>query len=214
MRTHQQRFKRKLASQLGYLERSCKSYDEGYTDEAIRMAVVMRVVLHDTKGKRGSRSLLKHLDAKDIMLLSTCRPDDVTPNTALYFGLGMHKATTDPDKSEYIPGLDKSFYAQEMPAPQWWEQIVHVLNRETRITRKDITLAAANKDGGAHVDERLTPEYEKLASPGSVGAFAVNRKGKQERRLIEDAHLVCLRQMGYELLNSPDLRQLATTYAT
>ena len=47
-----------LGRQLQFLHQSCASYDGGFFDEAIRMATVMRVLLHDTKH---STSLLKHL---------------------------------------------------------------------------------------------------------------------------------------------------------
>lgn len=77
-----------------------------------------------------------------------------------------------------------------------------------RITRKEIVLAAANKDGGAHVDQSLTSEYQALSSDGAVGAFVYETQGERIETPIQDAHLVSLRQMGYELLHSPMLLKL------
>ena len=51
-----QTFKGHLARQLRFIERSCAVYDEGYTDEAIQIAVRIRVILHP--GGKKSRSLL------------------------------------------------------------------------------------------------------------------------------------------------------------
>ena len=56
-------FKAHLAKQLRFLERSCKSYDAGFTDEAVRIATVIRVIIHQTGT---STPLLKHLGATTI----------------------------------------------------------------------------------------------------------------------------------------------------
>jgi hypothetical protein len=58
-----------LGKHLNFLARSAAAFDNGEKDEAIRMAVSMRVLLHDTKN---STSSLKLLNAKDIFLTSTC----------------------------------------------------------------------------------------------------------------------------------------------
>ncbi len=129
-------FKNHLKKQLGFLQRSCNSYDEGFHDEAIRIATVLRVLIHNT---RSSTSLLKHLNAT------------------------------------------------------------------TKLSRRKIILAAANKDGGAHVDKKLTPDYANLAKEGAVGTFGYTSNGKESKTAIQDAHLVALRQMAHEVHSSPKL---------
>ena len=62
-------FRQKLREQLGFLERSCGAFDAGYHDEAIRIAQCIRVLMRDT---RTQTSLLTHLNARDINLLSIC----------------------------------------------------------------------------------------------------------------------------------------------
>src|SRR3989338_5194081 len=86
---------------------------------------------------------------------------------------------------------------------KWWGQAVMVIDRQ-RITRKSIVLAAANKDGGAHVDTSLSSEYEALAKDGAVGYFGHVSEGKENYKPIGSAHLVTLRQIGYEVLSSPE----------
>ena len=82
----------------------------------------------------------------------------------------------------------------------------------THLTRKDIILAAANKDGGAHMDEKLEPNYERLAASGALGMYAsqitVGDGTRVDLPPLENGHLVYLRQMGYEVLNSFDMRLL------
>jgi hypothetical protein len=111
-------------------------------------------------------------------------------------------------KSEYIPQLGNGPPVQfSAPLSKWWDQVVMVLNSQ-RITRRDIVLVAANKDGGAHVDANLTPEYGALAKDGAVGSFVYATQGQRMETPIQHAHLVWLRQLGYELLHSSDLLKL------
>jgi hypothetical protein len=80
------------------------------------------------------------------------------------------------------------------------------LDNSTRVTRKDVALAARDKDGGAHVDANLTLTYERLIESDELGSF-VDESGV--RVPITGHHYVALRQMGYEVLNSPELTALA-----
>ncbi len=68
-------FKAQLFKQLGFLWRSCDAYHQGHTDEAVRIAAVIRVMIHDTPK---STSLLKHLGALNISLSSTVSSFDRT----------------------------------------------------------------------------------------------------------------------------------------
>jgi len=204
-------FRRHLRKQLSFLERSCASYDAGYTDEAIRIATIIRVLIHDTAH---STSLLRHLGAIGITLLSTC-PDkddqfaDLSSYQACSFrGLGIMKVM--PGKgAELVPGLGEKDYQTMVGVQKWWNQIVWVLDRQTKLTRKSIVLTAANKDGGAHVDLALTREYELLSFDGAAGVYSGKADGVEFQGEIQSAHLISLRQMGYELLHSPDLVALA-----
>jgi hypothetical protein len=190
-----------LRRQLGFLERSCASYDAGYKDEAIRIATIIRVLIHNT---RASTSLLKHLNETTINLLSTTT--EPSPQTISFIGLGIMRITG--GKSDYVPKLgDGPSINASVPVIKWWDQIVMVLNGQ-RISRKDIVLAAANKDGGAHVDAELSAEYKALAKDGAVGSFVYQTQDARVEAPIQGAHLVSLRQLGYELLHSPELIKL------
>jgi len=196
-------FKLHLKKQLGFLERSCHSYDGGFTDEAVRIATAIRVLIHQTGS---STSLLKHLGATTINLLSTTL--EPSPQTISFVGMGMMRLGG--VKSEYYPQLGDGPINELVPVSKWWNQVVMVLDAKHRITRKNIVLAAANKDGGAHVDEKLTAEYAALANDGAVGSFVYESQKKRDEISIDGAHLVSLRQMGFELLHSPQLTDLCS----
>ena len=194
-------FRSHLRKQLGFLERSCASYDAGFHDEAIRIATTVRVLIHNTKN---STSLLKHLNATTIKLLATA--EEPSAQTVMYIGLGMKRIF--PGKAEYFPQLgDGPPINQFLPVSKWWDQVVMVLH-SVRISRRGIVLAAANKDGGAHVDSKLSAEYEALAKDGAVGSFIYQTQGSRVSTPIQNAHLVSLRQLGHELLHSPELVSL------
>ncbi len=63
------RFRAELLKQLGFLKRTAKLFDEGYEDEGVRLATVMRVLFHDTfhpkTRKPNSISLLTHLAMRE-----------------------------------------------------------------------------------------------------------------------------------------------------
>ena len=57
-----------LTEHLNFIKRSGKAYDQGYGDEAKRLATSIRVLVHDTSM---SRSLLAQLGLKDIQFLAS-----------------------------------------------------------------------------------------------------------------------------------------------
>lgn len=201
-------FKAHLRKQLGFLKRSCASWDAGHQDEGIRIAVIARVLLHQTDK---STSLLHHLGAPGLRLMSTVRQLPIS-KIIHFMGMGMvqTKIATGSHTVSYIPNLGNGpTKPYPLSANEWWNQIVIKLGSHV-LSRGAIALAAANKDGGAHVDAKLTAEYKALAADGMVDAL-YSLIGVPFPTPIEGAHLVCMRQMGYELLNSPELLKLASS---
>ncbi len=188
-----------LDRQVRFLENSCWLYDMGRREEAVRIATIIRVLLHDTGA---SKSLLFQLQSKDIQLLDTCRqrPSDGT----VFHGLGIHGLTGVGET--LMPNFDLGTQPCFRPLSDWWDQVVCDTDPDTQ-TRKTIVLVAANKDGGAHADLAIPSGYARLAAPGFITKMADNEGFNQP---IVDAHYVALRQMGYELLNSPQLISMAS----
>ena len=203
-------FKTALGRQLGFMNRSCQSFDAGFHDEAIRIAQCIRVIMHDTKRQK---SVLAHLGAKSIMLTSTCLDiaSKMADPNSLTFGLrfqmfnGMGRFSTGPGGTQYFPKLGEGMFRYDLTVDAWWTQAVFILDPDTQVSRKDIVLVAADKDGGAHVDSALTPSYERLIESGDLGYFEDKYGSKTP---ISGHHYVALRQMGHELLSSPALIDL------
>src|SRR5689334_19735845 len=133
-----ERLRKQLRRQLGFLRASCEDYDRGDQDEAIRIAVCIRVLLHDPKtnrpGRRQSRSILDQLSAKRIRLLSTVK--DVGDWRSLPFfdglttfipergpgpkldGEGAGSFMLYPAHGGYVP--PKTRCPRQLPVQEWW----------------------------------------------------------------------------------------------
>lgn len=147
-------FRAHLARQLRFIRSSCESSDNGFTDEAIRIATSLRVMFHDTKSQM---SLLTRLGQSDIALLSTVRP----VGSGVIFFDGINQIAIGPSGGKVGPKLGNSSFKGFMQRADWWSQVLFAQN-DLIARRRDIALAAANKDGGTHVDSKLTAEYEEL----------------------------------------------------
>jgi hypothetical protein len=193
-----------LRRQLIFIENSCASFDRGCVDESIRMAVCLRVLFHDTTNQK---SLLTRIGARQARVLSTVPP--LRPGTVFFSG--MHRLILPvPGTPRVSVWLGEAWHKEFVLADQWWEQVIYVGGRPIRratpwvqlkIRRKDVVLCAANRDGGAHVDPRLTAEYQALVE----GLWRATKGPPHTEISLPDDQFVLLRQMGYEVLNSPDL---------
>lgn len=153
-----------LEEQLQLLQLSADSFDEGIEAEAKRIAVSLRVLLHDTDK---SVSLLSQLRAKNRKFLDTSFPFD-EKNLSVHSGLVA--MTMGPSGGGYAAMLDVT------PGPpverdfdEWWSQCVFMDIQRRPISRKDLVLWVANQDGGAHVDASLNRSYADLSRHNSLG---------------------------------------------
>lgn len=202
-----------LARQLRFLEASAVLLDAGELDEAVRITTAIRVTLHHTSK---STSLLAQLSVPDLPLLTTSHgffEDGPGPRPWLgarrfhYDGAGFVRITS--EGLVYRPKLGDGSCAEFLSATDWWHQIVFALDPGALFSRKAIVLGAANQDGGAHVDPNPDSKYLRMAYTQEFGIL-VGHSAEGEVRVPQYGyHIVALRQMAYELLNSSALTSLA-----
>lgn len=191
----QVRLKEHLKRQMKFIRNSCALYDAGDEDEAIRIATTIRILIHETKEPN---SLFSFLGVRStIQLSSSLRKYDYDKGNPSFFD-GVSNFTT----SGIVPNLTTSF-PQSLDVESWWEEIVLISGPQSIHTRKSITLAAANKDGGAHVEKKLKPQFKELLE--GIFVFAKNGEPMVE---LTDHHFVALRVFANELLNSKELQAL------
>jgi len=187
-----------LSEQIHFMKESCESYDSGMTGEAKRLAVVIRVLLHDTSK---STSLLNQLESKDIRFFDTSVPVD-RANLLSHQGLTM--ISSGPDGAVYVPRCLAPPRPDLSPPNQlvfekWWKCIVLIDKERNEFSRKDLVLNLSNKEGGAHVDPKLDSRFAKLTREHSMGWEYVTT---EKQGPIEQVELVSARQIAHELLLS------------
>ena len=192
--------KEQLRNQIYFISTSCNAYDQDQVIEAVRIAVSLRILFHDT---RNQTSLLTQLGAGKLRILSDV--SRIEPNAVFFSGMGRIKLSGTAATIE--PALGNAFTKLLMSREDWWQQIVALVG-SVKVSRKDIVLGAANKEGGAHVDPKMGENYKKLRQ--GLWRVVYHQGGKTVgSEPIPKTQLVCLRQMGHEILNSPELVALS-----
>lgn len=182
-----------LKDHLGFLQSSAEEFDGGQTSEAKRLAVSLRVLFH---GTAQSHSLLSQLDRLNGKFISTSIPHDPR-NDSSHSGLIMTAMST--THAEYVAPLDDVICQRWLPFSEWWEEIVFVDNKKTTLSRKTLVLSIANKDGGAHVDPKLSDVYARLSRQNSLGWILTTGK---ESSAIESPERAAIRQIAHETLKT------------
>lgn len=195
-----------LGESMSFLRRSADAYDAGHLGEAKRLAVTMRVLLHDTQV---SHSILEQLGIKGrIPFLDTAGP--INPDNLLHehnlVAMRVTSTETGP-KGEYFPLLDggPAEMVRMVPFGVWWDEPVMRIDRTW--SRKQLTLQLSNKEGGAHIDPRLDEDYERLARRNQLGWVVethdeMDNTGRSEQAFQGDPVAVAVRQISHELLSS------------
>jgi hypothetical protein len=199
--TDEQHFKGQLLRQMSFLITSCELFDAGRWDEAIRIATSVRVLFYDT-GK--STSILQHLGLKrTLKLMSTCRPLPVKADSVLFLeGMVTWRYHADGNATPLSPLGSREVW-RELSFKSWWDETISIIPpKKTRITRGSLVLGAANKDGGAHVDR--VDQFEQVYKAVTDGYVELG-----ETR-FQASHLIMLRQIGYEVSNSPMIAKILT----
>lgn len=198
--TTQERMRAQLQLQLGYLQRSARLFDLGYLDEAVRIATCLRVLFHDRPRDPASQgSVYKLLGRPRLTLRTTVKPCSLGPGVFSYDGY-LHLPGNMRPWNEYLKG---DVHLQEVDA--WWSQVIFIVDRN-QVTRRQLTLWAAEKDGGAHSDSQLPPAYEAIFK---MWTSMPTDSSEGCATPIPHQHLLALRRFALEVLVSEDLLNLA-----
>jgi len=174
---------------------SCHSYDRGFIDEAIRIAIIIRVLLYDTPK---STSMMTHLNMKNMLIYDTAGEYD-PHNLVSHHGLiGLRFGS---NKGDYVPKLGEVSNKPKVSLDDWWNKIVLVDKCKNKFTRGELVLTVANKDGGAHVDAKLDKAYVDLTKNDSLGWYFEYSDGTK-KSLETKPHLPSIRQMAHEMISS------------
>ena len=191
-----------LAEQVHFLRSSCRAYDGGDESEAKRIAVHLRVLLHDTAR---SRSLLSQLGGQFNWRFADTAYRFNPQNLLAHHGLITIKMTGGPagDASFEPRCWSRTEVSPFIHFRLWWSSDVIFKDSEgERFTRKDVVLVVADQDGGAHVDPELDGAYAGLAKQGALGW---RRAGGP---WLADPVAPSLRQIAHEVLVTLEAAEL------
>jgi hypothetical protein len=197
-----------LEEGIDFLRASAAAYDAGMEHEGKRLAVTLRVLLHQTGA---SHALLEQLGLRARFAWhNTAAPIDprnLIPtipgltSMQLTVGIGGRYVALLDNRPEDLLGRTKAFAG-------WWNDPVSRFPGNTWC-RKDYIRVLANKEGGAHVDPNLDSLYEAIVRNNLLGwTYADDVVG--EKPFEGNAVTAGVRQIAHEVLKTFD-EQLAAT---
>lgn len=142
------------------------------------MAATIRILVHDTKK---SKSVLHQLGRKNVEFLDTAL-DPKPDNPFFQSGLTIVQAKVTRagvSEGKFIPRChmpDAPHQPKMVSFGEWWGKVVLVeprrgQRRRGKLTRKQLVLTLANKEGGAHVDPTLDGAYADITRRRSLGVY-------------------------------------------
>jgi len=218
-----QDFREHFEQQLGFLESSAAAYDAGTEPEAKRLAVSLRVLLHD-KGR--STSLFTHLGVKDKLPFRNTASEPHPPGGIVVFDGGLCSIRSTLGEggggSRFVPVLDTDPERNSQPAQcfeDWWTTPILPDQESNSFSRSDFIDAVANKDGGAHVDAKLGAAYAALTHGNSMrltqekgttedgwetilGGVIGGPPDESSERIANSIALASIRQIAFEVVTS------------
>jgi hypothetical protein len=153
----------RLEEQRHLLAKSIAGFASGDLAEAVRLAIAMRVLVHETGS---SKPLLGQLTPNylqlEILDRKPTKEERAPPGTQSAVIMSVPISVQISDQGVFLNSkLDVEAYAPSILG-RWWTRPCLVLPGLGGLSRKEIVLGFADKEGGAHVDINLSPRYRQL----------------------------------------------------
>jgi len=198
-----------LRQQFELLKNACTGYDGGNDLEVLNIATRLRVILHGPGSLVSQLHLAKRLRFRDT---STHRLDPERNICVANIGFKLTVGVG----AKWIPLLDGWPEGHPKPPRQpfniWWGEAIlpssspDGLDRTPHYARRDLVLAIANQDGGAHVGHR-DANYDRLTKDHFTYEVAWRTaEGETSFQPVRgNPTNVCVRQIGHEVLRTLEL---------
>ena len=199
--------KSKFDDYLDLLQLLCDYYDRDKKELlALPISTSIRVLVHDTKT---SVSLLKHLQKKEALRYLSTNVNNDCESVHLGIVRRINVGVTDGvgGEAKYWPLCDETYFqspeeSNELDFSEWWEKEEVFKTKEHSLTRKDIVLSVANKDGGAHFDSEVDEKYNAFRHSWSGGSTLVGINSGIRRGYDNIPIYPAIRQIAHELLST------------
>ncbi len=187
------------------MEKSIKDFESGDLTEALRLATTIRVLVHEASSSKPLLAQLmpNYLDLKlftRVPHLAETPPPNGAKRAIVMF---VPIATTISDKGVFFNAERTTEGMTSVILGAWWSRPSLILPGIGGLTRKEIVLGLANKEGGAHVDVDLSRRYAQLLASKQLQIG----NGKETTPLNLSRFMVA--QAAVELLNCLDTNFLS-----
>jgi hypothetical protein len=182
--------------QVRAIESSCDAYDRGEKWEALRLATSICTLVHDN-GKN-YKSILAQLGVRgSLRFFASNRktnPNNVMRETLLV------SVNIQNDTAEYVPNHGLWDYApRELQFHEWWGEDIIFREGQFTLTRKKLVFALRNKEGGAHLDERLNDSNYLRLSRHQFSMPHISTSAAPDPQVLLGAELASMRQIAWEV---------------
>lgn len=153
----------KLEEQRHLLHKSIREFAAGDLAEAVRIAIALRILVHETGN---SKPLLKQLNSNylELEILDRVSGRDERPSgeaqRVVIMSIPISVKISDTGVS-FNSDLDLQSYEPSFLG-KWWSRSALILPGVGGYSRREIVLGLADKEGGAHVDTNLPERYRQL----------------------------------------------------
>jgi hypothetical protein len=192
-----------LRAHVDFVVSATDAYDLGFASEITRCAVALSALYHSPPPYM---SWLAQADGLQGGFLSTALPRGVE-------GVGRYGSlviTANFDgRAVYFCPLDSAWYGRWVRFSDWWNELVFIDEMKKELSRRDVVLTVAAKDGGSNLDPNLSMAYARLSQFESVGAAqnATPNANAPSAEPVTSQERAALRQIAHEAL-----RTLIPTY--
>jgi len=153
----------RLEEQRHLVNKSIVEFASGDLAEAVRLAVSMRVLVHETGSQKPLLGQLtpNYLEL-EILDRKEQKGEDPPPGTQRVVVMSVPISVQISDKGVFFnSGLDREAYVPSILG-KWWTRPCLILPGLGGFSRKEIVLGLADKEGGAHVDVNISQRYRQL----------------------------------------------------
>jgi SEC-C motif len=147
-----------LREHVDFVVRAVDAHDVGFTSEITRVAVALRALFHSPTPYL---SWLARAEGLHGGFLSTALPRD-TAGVGRYGSLVI-TANFD-GRAIYFCALDSAWFGRWVSFADWWNEPVFIDDMRKELSRRDVVLTVAAKDGGSNLDRNLTVAFARLSA--------------------------------------------------
>jgi hypothetical protein len=187
-----------LRQQFELLKAACLAYDQGDSLQSRNIALRLRVLLHGSGATLALMKVLKHLRFPDTSTMS------LPPNS--HACIGMLRCVIEQGVgATWVPLLEGWPEGQprnpDRPFNRWWSAISIPSSEGIGFSRCDLVTNMANRDGGAHVDLKLSASYDALTRDSLGFEIAFRGPGGQTDFMPVRGNVAeaTIRQIGQEV---------------